>query len=123
MPTNEERDDLKPTLKQILELRRNPNQNTVTLSTAVKEAVNEINKLLKPFDTQLTANKDNSASKTSTTVSATLTTEAAAQLMNKLNNNPLLQAMGQSIAQKMGQTPGSTLPNPFNTGTPKLERK
>ena len=53
MPINEERDDLKPSLKTILELRNDPNQATKTLSTAKQAVANEVNKILKPFGIEL----------------------------------------------------------------------
>ncbi|HEV2523945.1 MAG TPA: hypothetical protein VGU44_02285 [Gammaproteobacteria bacterium] len=126
MPTNAERDDLvKPTLREILKLKDNPDKATKTLSTEKQAIANEVNKILKPFGIEL-KNDPNKDGKQGSTFSATLTNEAAAQAMNQLNKNPILQAMGQGLAQKMGQTPGaqqSTTPTPFNkTGTPQFKR-
>ena len=119
MPTNEERDDLNPSLQQILQLKRDG--NTATLSTKFKNVADKVKELLK-LDMQKNPIQENSPYKASLQ-----NPQQANQVLNQLNNNPVLIAMGQALLQKMGQTPDaqqqhSTLPNPFKTGTPKLER-
>ncbi|MDX2165384.1 MAG: hypothetical protein SFW07_08260 [Gammaproteobacteria bacterium] len=120
MPTNEERDDLNPSLQQILQLKRDG--NNTTLSTKFKNVADKVKELLK-LDMQKNPIQENSLYKVSLQ-----NPQQTNQVLNQLNNNPALIAMGQALLQKMGQTPdaqqqqNSTLPNPFKTGTPKLER-
>ncbi len=119
MPTNEERDDLNPSLKQVLELKRDKN-NVTTLSTKFKNIADEVNKLLKPLGLEM---KKNPIQAESPYTAALKNPTAANQLANQLNNNPALLALGQALLDKMGQTPNaqqkSTLPNPFNMNIPK----
>ena len=122
MPTNEERDDLNPSLQQVLQLKREGNAST--LSTKFKNIADQINKLLKPSDLEMKKNpiQENSPYKLSLQNS-----QQTSQVLTQLNNNPALIASAQAQLLQMGQTPNgqqqnSTLPNPFNTGTPKLTR-
>jgi len=118
MPTNEERDDLNPSLQQILQFKRDG--NTTTLSTKFKNVADKVKELLN-LDMKKNPIQENSPYKLS------LNTQQASQVLTQLNNNPALIAFGQAQLEKMGltpdaQKPNSTLPNPFKTGTPKLER-
>ena len=120
MSTNEERDDLNPSLNQILQLKRDG--NTTTLSTKFKNVAEKVKELFN-LDMKKNPIQENSPYKISLQNS-----QQTSQLMSQLNNNPALLAMNQAMMlQQSGQTPNnqqnSTLPNPFKTGeTPKLTR-